>query len=174
MDPRPISLQEVLDRREQRAHTQQALQAAHPHAAVISFCMNIPGPVKTDSRIAAAFAAGLRALQHALAARGCTVLAEHTVHQPTGDEWLAAVDAPADRVKALATHIEETHPLGRLFDMDVLRSTGEKLCRPQERSCIVCGGPVRACARSRAHTVEQLQAAVYACIAAFSTESMNK
>lgn len=45
--------------------------------------------------------------------------------------------------------IEEADALARLFDIDVIGMDGEKLTRGAERRCIVCGGPVTACARSR-------------------------
>jgi holo-ACP synthase/triphosphoribosyl-dephospho-CoA synthase len=66
-------------------------------------------------------------------------------------------------LKTLALHIEETHPLGRLFDLDVLDGEG-KITRTAlgagERKCLVCGGGAFACGRSRAHRVEELAAAV--------------
>ena len=46
--------------------------------------------------------------------------------------------------------------------MDVLKPDGKKVDRFEvglsPRRCLICGDPARECARSRAHTVEQLQA----------------
>ena len=72
-----------------------------------------------------------------------------------------ALDAPAEDIKTLATEIEESHPLGRLFDMDVIAVDGRKADRSElglgPRPCLICGGPARECARSRTHTVAELQ-----------------
>ena len=53
--------------------------------------------------------------------------------------------------------LEDNLEIGRLFDLDVLSPDGQKLTRPHERGCIICGAAGKACARSRAHSVEQLQ-----------------
>ena len=57
-------------------------------------------------------------------------------------------------------HIEEAHPLGRLFDIDVLDSEGHKLSRPQYRPCLICGNQAQLCARTRRHTVAEMQAKI--------------
>ena len=48
--------------------------------------------------------------------------------------------------------------MGRLYDLDVLSPGGEKLSRPQSRRCLICGGPVTVCSRSRAHGLAAIQA----------------
>ena len=82
------------------------------------------------------------------------------IHEVTGDEWIAAVDCDAEKVKDLAMQIEETHPLGRLFDMDVLGPDGRKLSRMRYRKCLICGRQAQECARSRTHTVKEMQEAI--------------
>ena len=67
--------------------------------------------------------------------------------------------------KLLATiDIEETHPLGRLFDMDVYDKTGNGISREQlgapPRRCLLCGQGAKSCGRSRSHTIEELYARV--------------
>ena len=66
---REISLQEVLDARERRAWKQRELlrQFQRP---ILSFTMNIPGPVKDSSLIRRGFDAGLRRLDRALEQAG--------------------------------------------------------------------------------------------------------
>ena len=69
-------------------------------------------------------------------------------------------------LKALTVELEDGSEAGRLFDMDVLTADGSKLDRQTlglgPRPCLICGGPVHLCARSRAHTVAQLQEATAA------------
>ena len=82
------------------------------------------------------------------------------IHEKTGDELLLAIDCPAEKIKNLTTEIEETHPIGRLFDMDVIDTDGQKLSRPSYRKCIICGCQAQECARTRKHTVEEMQAKI--------------
>ena len=64
------------------------------------------------------------------------------------------------KIKDLTTEIEETYPIGRLFDMDVIDTDGQKLSRPSYRKCIICGCQAQECARTRKHTVEEMQAKI--------------
>lgn len=75
------------------------------------------------------------------------------------------MDAEARELKAAMIAIEDTHPLGRLFDIDVLcldsmSLKGALQGRP-ERECLICGKPVWACARNRAHSAEDIAFRAY-------------
>lgn len=65
-------------------------------------------------------------------------------------------------IKKFTTDIEDATPLGRLFDMDVLRPDGTKVDRKElslfGRCCLICGGPAKVCSSRRIHTVAELQA----------------
>lgn len=52
---------------------------------------------------------------------------------------------------------KETHPLGLIFDMDVLDANGIKFSRPTYRKCLLCDRQAQDCARSRRHSVSELQ-----------------
>ena len=67
-----------------------------------------------------------------------------------------AVDADEHELKRLAEKIEEGSPIGRLFDIDVVDRDGNGLSREVPRACLVCGEAGRACARSRAHSAEEV------------------
>ena len=124
---------------------------------VISFCMNIPGPIKTTPLIRKGFEAGKDALLHALSAANMEVLESRVFHDITGDEMLLCVDAPAEKIKDLTQQIEESHPYGRLFDMDVIGTDGMKLSRPSYRKCLICDCQAQECARSRRHSISEMQ-----------------
>ncbi len=51
--------------------------------------------------------------------------------------------------------------LGRLFDLDVIRPDGRQVSRTElglpQRLCLICGNSAKDCARSRWHTVAELQ-----------------
>lgn len=159
MEGTEIDLPQMLDCRERRTNVQNELLRGYGRP-VISFCMNIPGPIKTNAQIRAAFLDGRTALIEALEMESIAVLQSFDIAEPTGDEWIAAVDADAAVVKELTMEIENRHPLGRLFDMDVIDINGEKLSRPRFRKCLICARQAQECARARAHSVPEMQEAV--------------
>ena len=85
------------------------------------------------------------------------VLESRVFHDITGDEMLLCVDAPAEKIKDLTQQIEERHPYGRLFDMDVIGTDGMKLSRSSYRKCLICDCQAQECARARRHTVAEMQ-----------------
>lgn len=150
------SLQEILEARERRAARQAQLLERY-QTTLACFTMNIAGPVKYDPLIARGFALGCELLEAQLSAAGFPIVFQEKLPRHTGCEAFYAVDAPADKVKALTLAVEEGSELGRLFDMDVLDAAGHKLQRPTERKCLICSQSARVCGPSRAHSVAQLQ-----------------
>ena len=128
--------------------------------------MNIAGPVKFSPLIELAFDAGLEALRTAL---GQPVAAE-IIRPATGCEALLVYDRPAAALKAACLTLETATPVGRLYDLDVLDTDGNKLSRLEQRTCLICGGPAFPCARSRAHSLEELNAAVEQLLRGFAAE----
>ncbi len=153
-----VTLQDILDARENRAAKQRALLEKY-QKPLICFTMNIPGPTKLDRDIAIGFAVGNWLLQRAL--RGHRVLHREVHRQPTGCEAFYVVDLPPRELKQLTMDIEDIDPIGRLFDMDVLTPDSAKLSREDmdvpRRKCLLCGNDASVCARSRAHGLEALQ-----------------
>lgn len=149
-----VTLQDILLAREQRVAKQQQLLKQY-HCPLVSFTMNIAGPVKTSPLIERGFRVGLKQLE----SLGAAIVAQEILYEDTGCEGYFAVDMDAAALKAVCTKIEEDTSLGRLFDTDVLDVDGKKLDRPTQRGCIVCGKPGRGCAAGRVHSVAELQAA---------------
>jgi len=150
-----VSLLDILNARESRVRQQQSLLAEH-RAPLLCFTMNIAGPVKTTPLIERGFRVGLEMLDSRLPQE--KILFREIRTLPTGCEAYYVISAPALEVKSICTDIEEKHPLGRLFDMDVIDNDGAKLQRKNQRGCIVCGSAGRGCAARRVHSVEKLQA----------------
>lgn len=156
MEVRAVTMMEILDARERRAQKQAALLGQYQRP-LICFTMNIAGPVKVTPLIERGFHHGCRELELQLQRVRGTVLHREILVQPAGCEAYYVTDLSAHQLKQLTVELEEASELGRLYDMDVLDADGKKLDRAGERTCLICGQPCRACARSRAHTVEQLQ-----------------
>jgi holo-ACP synthase/triphosphoribosyl-dephospho-CoA synthase len=66
--------------------------------------------------------------------------------------------------------VEECHPLGRLFDLDVILPDGKKMERRTPRSCLVCGREGFFCASSRAHPIEEIRRVTQAMLCTFFAE----
>ncbi|MBQ6113094.1 MAG: citrate lyase holo-[Synergistaceae bacterium] len=151
----------MLERREKRASAQNLFLSEH-NSPLVSFSMNIPGPVKTNELIRRAFDIGEILLLEGLEKIGAKILAADEVHEDTGDELLLAVSGLSpEKLKDLAVNIETSSPVGRLFDIDIIDSNGQKLSREDFRKCLICQQQAQACARSRNHSVQELQEAVY-------------
>ena len=146
-----ITLEDILRARDARAAAQRRLLQTY-RLPLVSFTMNIAGPVKFSPLIELAFDAGLEALRTAL---GQPVAAE-IIRPATGCEALLVYDRPAAALKAACLTLETATPVGRLYDLDVLDTDGNKLSRLEQRTCLICGGPVTVCSRSRVHGLDAI------------------
>lgn len=165
-----ITLEQMLLARDRRASRQAALLSRYGRP-VISFTMNIAGPVKDSPLIRYAFRSGLRQLE----ALPCAQLCREVIFEPTGPEALLVYETQDARMlKAFCIRLESEGEAGRLFDLDVLDANGEKLSRETGRTCLVCGGPVSVCSRSRAHGLEAITARTGAILEAFAAETLGE
>ncbi len=162
-----VSLEAVLAAKEQRAHRQHTWLTRH-HRPLISLTLVTPGAVKDSIRYRNAMGVALTACDQLLWQRQWPVLERQVLWLDTGAEALWCVDHCAPEVKASCVELEQTHPLGRLWDFDVLdplqgQIGRHSLDRPG-RLCLLCDEPAHACARSRRHPVEQVVTRVEALI----------
>ena len=152
-----VTLTEILDAREKRAMRQKELLAEY-QKPIVSFTMNIPGPVKLDRDVSIGFFVGCRLLRDALAGK---ILHAEEHRKETGCEAFFVVDLPANQLKELTVDLEDGDSVGRLFDMDVLDVDGHAISRETlgypRRGCLICMEDAVVCARSRAHSVEELR-----------------
>ena len=173
-----VSLVEMLDARERRAMRQMQLLGQYGKP-LICFTMNIAGPVKNSPLIRRGFDLGRGLLEQQLMVAKAAVVHFEEIHEKTGNEAIYVLDCDALTAKRAAVNVEDHTEAGRLFDMDVLRPDGSKVERQElkleARKCLICGGMASACARSRAHTVAQLQEKTQALLeAALSHEDARR
>ncbi len=147
-----VSVADMAECRERRAYRQLELIRAF-NLPVVSFTLNIAGPIKNSVLIEFGFELGLDAILNEL--NGSVVKIERTVEK-TGCEALIVVNRSANVVKTQMMQIEEDSSIGRWYDIDVIDTSGDKLSRPKPRKCIICGENASVCARSRAHSVDIL------------------
>ena len=158
-DLNQVTVADMMLCRDRRAAYQNELIENY-HQPVVSFCLNIPGPVKTDEEIRRAFETGKEEILKALKNTGHDISKTIELHEKTGDELLMAVDCDAKQLKDLMSRIEDEHALGRLFDIDVIGLDGMKLSRARYRTCLICGKQAQDCARARTHSAAELFAKV--------------
>lgn len=158
-----VTLPEMLFGREHRACEQrEMLEKYGRHDTLVCFTLNIAGPVKVFPLAEESFEEGCREIRARLHAGHFSVAEEKILRADYGWEAYFAVGGDCTKVKRVLTVLEEEHPLGRLFDIDVLNGAGEKASRQEigypPRTCLICGRMAAECARSRAHPVATLQA----------------
>ncbi|VEB99686.1 2'-(5''-triphosphoribosyl)-3'-dephospho-CoA:apo-citrate lyase [Cedecea lapagei] len=158
---RAVSLPEILASRDVRRARQQAWLSRRP-ATLISFTVVSPGPVKDSELTRRIFNHGIRALRRLAQAGGWEIRQQACFPLITGPEGLLAIAAPANQVKRAAIDLEQSHPLGRLWDIDVLDAEGHILSRKDfslpPRECLLCQQEASCCARAQTHSLQDLTA----------------
>ena len=155
-----MSLDEMLIAREQRVAWQEEALLGASDKALICFTLNIVGPMKAFPQADQTFDEGSAGIQALLKSEGVAFEIKRCVRMKTGYTLLVLAEYSPVKLKALLCQLEENHPLGRFFDIDIIARSG-KISRQDigmpERKCILCDHPAFICSRSRQHTVEELQ-----------------
>ena len=153
-----ITLQELLDSRDRRARRQGELLSQFPGRALLCLTVQLPGPEKRNALSLKIARAGVEALE-----KRFNPVFRETNDLETGFEGFFIVDGQPLEVKRAAAELEDTHPLGRLMDLDVIGPEGP-IGRAdiglQERRCLICEKPARYCMRAGSHTHEELMAKI--------------
>lgn len=162
----PVSLPQLLAARDARAALERDLLARYAGCTLVVLTVVVPGAEKRTEA----------SLLVARAARGALdkLFAPHCRHRlerdlATGFEAYWLVDLPQEEAKRLTVELEDTHPLGRLFDADIILPEGRPLSRTElgapPRRCLLCDREARFCMRNGSHTREELHAKIAQMIA---------
>jgi len=159
MAPTAVTLEQMLAAREQRA-ARQAAALARFRKPLVSMTVVMPGPVKDGRVPRRLLAEALHELEAMSKARDWRILAGEALWKQTGPEAIYVLDVDAQILKSATVELEDHHPIGRLWDLDVIAPGQRHLSRRDlglsPRSCLVCGQPAHACSRSRRHPLEEL------------------
>lgn len=152
-----ITLEQLLESRDRRAKIQGDLLAANPGKTLLVLTVVIPGPEKRNSRSLAVAHAALQAIESEFGEGRGRIMSRDL---PTGFEAYLLLDTDPADAKRRAVAIEESHPLGRLFDIDVIGPGPAPMQRSaigaSPRRCLLCGREARWCMRARSHSLPQL------------------
>ena len=171
-----ISLEQLLESRERRVQHQKEMLQAFPGCSLICLTVQLPGPVKRNRESLIIGGAGLGALLNVF---GSVLRHVHVRDLETGYEAYILVPLPALELKKRCCKIEDTHPLGRLMDIDVIPelSPGQvgdfsPLSRAdiglEPRRCLLCSNEARYCMRAKTHTREELLEKISQIVLAYS------
>ena len=156
---REVSLKDMLDAREHRQEVQRMLLSEH-HLPVISFTLNIVGPVKVFPLALRTFHEGIRLIETQCHAWKIPIIATYSTTSHTGHEYFWAVDGDVRFIKEHLCLLEDSVTLGRLFDIDVIQTDGMKISRTDlgfsTRKCLICNQEAFVCSRARTHSVKEL------------------
>jgi holo-ACP synthase/triphosphoribosyl-dephospho-CoA synthase len=126
----------------------------------------MPGPIKDAALPRRVLTEALRNLDRMFNRRRWHVVAREVLWESTGPEALHVVDADAGLVKSATIELEDSHALGRLWDLDVIgpgpRVVSRKELGHPARRCLVCERPAFECSRSRRHPPQELTRAMQA------------
>jgi len=165
--PDCISVEEIGKAREERSGKIKSILSSDQNILAILFTLNIPGRIKDTPLYRKMHKAGTSEIIKSLKWNKISFSIIKTAHLSTGSEGYFAIhcssgsggrDCPDPvTVKKIAAAVEETHPLGRFFDIDIFEKPHNKVSsgRPL-RKCFLCGNDAFVCSRSASHPVEKL------------------
>jgi len=155
----PVGLEQMLEARELRA-VRQAAALVRFKRPIVSVTVVTPGPVKDGPLPRHVLTQALAEIDAVCGALYWPILSRTVIEQATGPEALFVVGADARLLKAETVELEDKHPLGRLWDLDViapgLRSLSRKDFGFKARRCLACDQPAFECGRSRRHPLNEL------------------
>jgi holo-ACP synthase CitX len=144
-------LTKVLENRELRQKKQWELCNKYS-SSVLSLTINIPGAKKDSSDAKYIYDVALKEIENF----GLKVNEKSSTCKDTGYEALWAFQVDAQMLKTLTCNVEESHPLGRFMDIDVIDKNREILSRQTPRKCYICEENAKVCARTQKHSIEEL------------------
>lgn len=152
-----VTLDQLLASRENRWAKQQALLQENPLTTLVCLTVIMPGSVKRNSQSLIVARAAVEAVRTAFGER---LLQMEELDLETGYEAYLLVSLSIPEAKAIACDVEEQHPLGRLFDVDVIQKDGAPASRKTigrvPRRCLLCDRDARYCMRNHSHTQEEI------------------
>jgi holo-ACP synthase CitX len=151
-----ISLSELLQSRDNRQMKQRELINIY-QKPVLSLTLVMPGPVKRNEQTALLALIGVSAVEQAF---GDSIVYAAEYDLPTGFEALFVVSEEKENAKRIACNVEDDHPMGRLFDIDIIGEDGLPVSRETVgrllRKCLVCDNEAHACTRNQTHSLEEV------------------
>lgn len=150
----------VLEAKEERSTFQKELIARH-QLPIISLTLNLPGGFELYRDWKSVFEMAINAIESTYNHR---IMDRHNRVGKWGPEAFWAIKESAIQVKEKAIELENKHPMGRIFDIDVLEESGRVLSRKdllmEGRDCMVCHDSALFCYREKTHSYDDVKKSV--------------
>ncbi len=167
-------LAQILAAREHRMLRLRQALLDYPDAYLVSIKLNIPGPEKVSALTPQLLRVATACLEQRLNLAGIDIV--HSEQQTTaaGEEalYVLAPESEAEdpfhrrlrqKIKLLLVEIEDSDPLGRLFDLDLWQGNSQvkrsELGLPPRR-CLLCEEAAVICAREQRHSLSELKQSI--------------
>lgn len=158
-DTREITIEELLNARELRTIKQKELINTYK-TPLVSFMVNYPSKYKDTPLTRKLHNEGKKILLQELESKNIPIIHNETFYKVTGTETFINVDIEHMELKKMLVIIENNHPLGRLFDYDVIDKEYNIISRTSlnqmGRKCLICDENASVCARSQKHDYQEL------------------
>ncbi len=155
-----MELQSILKNRCEIEEQIKELLAKYPDCMVMQLVPNIPGINKKVEPAVEIFQIGRDTLLNQLDDYKISVKIEIIKYELAFFAGLWVVKYCGLKIKKLCVAIEDHHPLGMFFDLDVYQKNGKKLNREnvgaKARKCFLCDEPAKVCSLFQKHTYEDL------------------
>jgi holo-ACP synthase / triphosphoribosyl-dephospho-CoA synthase len=172
-------IEKILKARESRSELRCRLTEGR--TATLSLSLNIPGYPKSDQRLAVFFNVVLADLKRYLAAHRIELDKKNARRfcDEAGDFFIAPLvasevqgEAPPgtpkspislrittlETIKSLCESFEESHPVGRVIDIDIFCADQVPVSSGKAKKCFICENkPAVACMREETHSKEELR-----------------
>lgn len=156
-----IALEQLLAARETRTLLQQQCLKKY-NRTVLSLTLLAVGGVKKNELLDYVFEKALQNLTALFTELNIRPIKAFIRPLETGHEALFVLPVEAARLKKATMQLEDSSPLARLWDIDVIAADGRLLSRTEfdfpPRPCLICSDNAKVCARSRKHGFEEIYA----------------
>lgn len=151
-----ISVAQLLAAKERRANIQRMLINKY-QLPILALTLVIPGKIKQSSAVNFLFDEAMAVILKNFSG----VINKITCNLMTGPESFFIIPNDAMTQKKQCIDVENTHPLGRLWDLDIICPTqitaiSRKQCGYGARRCLLCELPAKVCARNQTHDIQAL------------------
>jgi len=151
-----VDVYEMTDARDNRKKTQK-LFIKNWGLPLITFTLNIPGPEKNRQIFRNIHESGIKDIESVFA----LYIKDKIIRNlKTGPEAYYVIDLDSNIIKTKTVEIENNNKMGRIFDMDVIKTNLSSLSRKninmRARKCFLCDNNAFVCSRNRTHTVNEL------------------
>lgn len=161
LEGKEISLEQLLEARENRALLQQKSLQQYGQT-LLSLTLLAAGGVKKNALLDYVFEQALKHLAILFQQLQICPTTEFIRPLETGHEALFVLPIDAKQLKQATIILEDSTPLARLWDIDIIDPQGKLLSRTEfsiaPRACLICDDNAKNCTRARKHSLNEIYA----------------